>query len=198
MAAGGRQSVMSHAVDEVVLCGVVPRLDLLAATLPLMPALMVVEQVPAEWLDAEARASGLHVERFVAGQQIDPHTRGRIFSEAFECRWEPDGASGTTLQVRYIGVPVQLEALTSPAMIDLDALVPWDVHYDLWGERVDDPTVVGEPSDAPVYAELRVPRLLRYPVNGRPRRVRLRVREYIDPVTGMVALSRFCGLDEEL
>jgi hypothetical protein len=47
---------MSLAVDEVVLCGVVSCLDLLAASLPSMPALTIVEQVPAGWLDAEARA----------------------------------------------------------------------------------------------------------------------------------------------
>jgi hypothetical protein len=188
---------MNQAVDEVALCGVVSRVDLLTAALPSMPALVVVEQVPGGWLDAEARARGLRFERFAAGQQIDPQTRGRIFGEAFECRWEPGGAGGTTVRVRYVGVPMQLEDLTPPAVIDLAPLRPRDVSYDLWGERVDDLTAVGEPSDALVYAELRVPRLLGYPVNGRPRRVRLRVREYIDLMTGRVALSRFCGLDEE-
>lgn len=188
---------MNQAVDEVALCGVVSRLDLLTAVLPSTPALVVVEQAPAGWLDAEARARGLRFERFATGQQIDPQTRGRIFGEAFECRWELSEAGGTTVRVRYVGVPVQLEDLTPPAAIDLPALRPRDVSYDLWGERVDDPAAVGQPSDALVYAELRVPRLLRYPVDGRPRRVRLRVREYIDPMTGVVALSRFCGLDEE-
>lgn len=188
---------MSLAVDEVVLCGVVSCLDLLAASLPSMPALTIVEQVPAGWLDAEARARVLRFERFVAGQRIDPQTRGRIFGDAFECRWEPGEGGGTIVRVLCVGVPVQVEGLT-PAGIDLAALKPRDVTYDLWGERVDDPAVAGETSDALVYAELRVPRLLRYPVNGRPRRVRLRVREYMDPVSGMIALSRFCGLDEEL
>jgi hypothetical protein len=188
---------MKQAVDEVALCGVVSRFDLVIAALPSTPTLVIVEQVPAGWLDAEARARGLRFEHFVAGQQIDPQTRGRIFGETFECRWEPGEGGGTTVRVRYVGVPVQVEGLTPPAGIDLPALMTRNVRYDLWGERVDDPAIVGEPSDALVYAELRVPRLLRYPVNGRPRRVRLRVREYIDPMTGRVALSRFCGLDEE-
>ena len=189
---------MNQPVDQVVLCGVASRLELVAAALPSLPALLVVEQVPAGWLDAEARARGLRFERFVAGQRIDPQTRGRIFGDAFECRWEPCEGGGTTVRVRYVGVPVQVEGLTPPAGIDLPALMTRNVRYDLWGERVDDPAVVGGPSDALVYAELRVPRILSYPVNGRPRRARLRVREYIDPTTGIVALSRFCGLDGEL
>lgn len=196
MASGGGPLTVAGTVEEVVLCGLVPRLDGLTAALPSTPALMIVEQIPAGWLDAETRDSGIRFEHFEADQPIPGQTRGRIFGETFEFRWEPgkDGAAG--IRVRSIGAMTHLEGLEPLAGIDMRALEPRDGRYDLWGERVDDPTLIGQPSDALIYAELRIPRMLRYPASGRPRRIRLRVREYVDPTTNVVVLARFSGLEE--
>ncbi len=46
--------------------------------------------------------------------------------------------------------------------------------------------------DKDYYAEVRIPRLLRYPeLTEKPRRVQLAVREYTDEKTGRVQLFRF-------
>jgi hypothetical protein len=186
---------MIQAGDEVALCGTT-HLYCVADALPKAPALLVIEQSPLEWLDAEARARCLRFERFVAGDQLAGRTRGCIFSEAFECRWQPGELNGDAVRIRYIGAPIVINELAPLPALDLSALQARELSYDLWGERVDDPAAVGEPSSAVVYAELRLPRLLLYPTEKPCRRVRLRVQEYLD-ATGRVVLSRFRGLDEE-
>lgn len=63
-----------------------------------------------------------------------------------------------------------------------DAYLP--ALYDLWGKRVENPSVGGAPAGARVFVELRIPRLLHYPVSAGARLVRLAVREYYDEAIG--------------
>ena len=184
---------MSQVTTELALSGNLVTLDRIVGALPDSPALVLVEQVGTGWLNPADRDRLFHFERFTAGESFSPRTRGRVFGELFELRWEPRPDAEPSLRVRYIGVPAEIAGL-APIGCELEALEIREVRYDLWGERVDEPARVGAPAGTPIYAELRVPRLLRYPVSAHPRRVRLRVREYVDPGTGETVLSRFIGL----
>ena len=55
----------------------------------------------------------------------------------------------------------------------------------------------GEKEPISYYAEVRIPRLLRYPAPAKARRVRLVVCEYTDEDTGSVQLFRFQDLVSE-
>ncbi len=70
--------------------------------------------------------------------------------------------------------------------------------YYLFGTKLDARRrqELGLEEDRGYFAEVRVPRLLRYPVKTNALRVQLHVSEYVDEKTGQVQLFRFQDLRE--
>ena len=133
-------------------------------------------------------------------------TSGRIFDEGFELHW--DRTSGKA-RVVFLGAKTLYEntLLAIPELEqDKEALQNLTAHpryYYLFGQLLDAddrqrmglPVVKGEE----YYAEVRIPRLLRYPDLAsdnakKAQRVQLAVSEFSDKDTGQVKLFRFSGL----
>jgi hypothetical protein len=178
-------------------------IDALIASYQFSPdAYVLVEQLPIHVvLQPEERQNLLLFKRF---GKIEPETRlssytsGRIFTPEFELRWE---RQDDMFQAVYVG-PERSQVLPE-AKITINMASPRKTHYYLFGKRLKDEGVdndvarIGPPARAGDFAELRIPRLLRYPeLPNAPKaqRLRLAVREYIDE-TGQVQLFRFLNLE---
>ena len=133
---------------------------------------------------------------------ISDYTAGRIFHEEFELRWEKFD-SGT--QVVYIGKQRALPRLTD----DIDILTEntsllkdcakITSSYYLFGKRLNDTARknIGPPAQKGDFAEVRIPRLLRYPVKEQDKEyVKLSIYEYRHKATNERILFRFRKLDE--
>ena len=138
--------------------------------------------------------------------ELTNFTSGRVFDRDFELRWER--VFGKT-QVVFLGTKaVYQDTLRDvPELKQEEAALQYlDSHpryYYLFGqlldaddrERMGIQTLEGEE----YYAEVRIPRLLRYPdlkpeSSQKAQRVQLAVKEYADKSTGQVKLFRFSGL----
>jgi hypothetical protein len=142
---------------------------------------------------------------------LESYTSGRIFQEKNEnnthnegeLRWERQGAQ---VQLVYLGdedaniVPVlQQYLLTSHTLAEMtrnkQEPEPVSADYYLFGERLSDEDIgkIGSMAQQGDFAEVRVPRILRYPTPkaGHGQRMRLKVVEYHDKQTGEVEFFRF-------
>lgn len=207
--------------DEVLSTGTVKNIAALIAGANFPDdAFFLAEQVPLSLVeDRTARANLLRfacvrdLQLDTEKDKIDPalYTTGRIFAPDFELRWYQDTAAGQ-IRVVYLGAKRELPGLEfDPDSQDklkkkLDALTRKEKpkHYYLFGEplsasRLTELGLEKEQSDLAngegYYAELRIPRLLRYPIVTE-KRVQLTVCEYIEEVTGRVELFRFWSLTE--
>jgi hypothetical protein len=146
---------------------------------------------------------------------IDPalYTSGRIFCENFELRWSKNQRTGET-QVVYLGEEERTLPGLEPAR-ELDRLrreikglakKPGSRSYYLFGTTLETSldgerlTQMGltQEDERRYYAEVRIPRLLRYPSvehSPKERRVQLVVCEYVEKETGSVKLFRFQKLE---
>lgn len=159
-------------------------------------AYLLVERLPQQVVnEPEDRQDLLRFARLSDGIDIAPYTSGRIFNPKFELRWEKDAE---TTRVVYLGEEREIPELTKHK----GALEPAGKpkHYYLFGERLDadDLATMGigiKPGEG-YYAEVRIPRLLRYPehpASEKKRRVQLMVGEYIHKELGRV--FRFQNLE---
>ena len=138
--------------------------------------------------------------------ELTNFTSGRVFYEDFELRWER--VSGKT-QVVFLGTKAvyQDKLIAFPELkqdeVALQNLASHPRHYYLFGQLLDmdDRQRMGIPSvkGEEYYAEVRIPRLLRYPdlkpgSSQKAQHVQLAVQEYADKSTGQVKLFRFSGL----
>lgn len=140
--------------------------------------------MPGQVVSDDGRQDLLRFARLRDEIEVAPYTSGRVFSRAFELRWEQE--AGTT-RVVYLG-----EARDIPGLRKHDALfepVGKPQHYDLFGERLGE-NRLKQMNLPPVragsayYAEVRIPRLLLYPFDGKAERVQLVVGEYRSPTLG--------------
>lgn len=127
------------------------------------------------------------------------YTSGRVFDEHAELRWEKQG---NTMQVVYLGSKERTQVLLNYKLEEsheLDKLKPGiEKKYFLFGERVnaEDLKKIGMVARPGDFAEVRIPRLLHYPVpQNEQRYVRLVVREYFDEQSRLV-LFRFQDLKQ--
>jgi hypothetical protein len=169
----------------------------IAALEPLDACYMYLERVPDEWLTGEDRRDGLRLEKFDPDEDFDRWERGRIFCADFELRWERlDGA----FQAVYVGAPAELPGFAPSADLNLDDKTLEERSYMLWGNRVPDDQLetVGteEREGQPAFIEFQVPRVFYYPASDQAQRVRLQVREYVEPDSGARCYYRFLGLEE--
>ena len=126
---------------------------------------------------------------------ISEYTAGRIFHEEFELRWEKITRG---VQVVYIGKQQTLPLLTEGTDV-LKNCARVNSSYYLFGKRLDDKAWenIGQPAQKGDFAEVRIPRLLRYPVKEKGEDyVKLNVYEYRHKVTKERILFRFRSLVE--
>ena len=159
-------------------------------------SLVLLEKQPQKIVGKEDRQNLLlFMEYSYPVSNFSEYTAGRIFHEEFELRWEKISSGA---QVVYIGNGRDLSL--PPAKTDvLKDCVRASSSYYLFGKRLDDEKVgkIGEPAQTDDYAEVRIPRLLRYPVKDKSKDyVKLNVYEYRHKVTNERILFRFRGLDE--
>ncbi len=155
-------------------------------------ALFLGEQQPARFLMKDEQSALLIFVPFEQTLPFSTYTSGRIFHRDFELRWQQD-EDGT--HVVYLGTrdhcPLSLQKVQEVEISSTRA-------YYLFGERVGAKRAeeIGEPVREGDYIEVRVPRLLRYPIQSTKPRVTLRVCESIDKLTGEVIYYRFQGIEE--
>jgi hypothetical protein len=205
------------ATGELLLAGFVKHEDFAAlvntcGTARGVKALVLVERQPDHVIAPEARAERLallHFADFDPDFNFMPYTSGRVFHEHGELRWEKQRAR---IHIVYTGkreYRPQAE-LERPKELSLEQAEKCERRYLLFGKRLVDAQLerlrpVAQPGD---FAEVRIPRLLRYPPPDEPKdmnpaqdkledtgRVRLVVCEYLHPDTGINVAYRFKGLE---
>lgn len=177
-------------MTEMLCVGPVEDIDTLIAECQFPPeAMFLTEKFPQHVVKREERQNLLRFRRLDATKQFAEYAAGRIFNQDFELRWEK---TGNGVQAIYVGAERKLSELK--VMHDLNLETYQTRYYYLFGQRLEPEELeqIGAPAQPGDFAELRIPRLLRYPVSGR--RVQLAVREYIEETTGNVMLFRFADL----
>lgn len=155
------------------------------------PAWMYLERAPQRYLNPQAAANALRFEPLDSDVSFDEWERGRIFDVRQELRWE---LSEGEFHIVYCGdaPPAALDELM------LELVGTREPAYFLWGQQVqpqDRPTLrLGRAESA--FVELRIPRVLRYPVPASTRRVRVKLRELLGP-DGALCYARWTGVIEE-
>ncbi len=131
---------------------------------------------------------------FAANLPVANYMSGRVFHRDFELRWEKEDGK---LRAVYLGIqkycPSSLKFVQNVTMQS-------PKYYYLFGERIQqvDRQKIGKPVREGDFAEVRIPRLLRYPpVLEDARRVLVAVCESIDQQTGQVDQYRFQGIKGE-
>lgn len=173
-----------------------PRTAAAAVTWP-QPAYMYLERGLGAWLADDEIADGVRLEALDLRTDFRAWAKGRIFCADFELRWEK---LETDYAAILIGAAPPVPGFVEADELDLARAVVQVRSCILWGLRIEDNDLAaagvaragrGEP-----YLELRIPRVLRYPVPGVKRRTALRVCEYMDGSTGAVLHYRLAGVEE--
>ena len=166
-------------------------------------SLLLTEQLPEHFVDAQERRNMLRFEIYGPEVDVTAYTSGRLFHNDFELRWEKQDA---LFRVVYLGSEQKksrlddfnlVEDTTFRDRLESETLEYREKKYYLFGEQIEEEiqeehteTIHGKS-----FVELRIPRLLYYPVQSFSRYVQMVVREYIDKETGRVEYFRFQGLE---
>jgi hypothetical protein len=188
-------------MSERILWAAPADLNAAAASLPWPETTyMYLERGLRAWLNEEEIADGVRLERYDRSINLQPWDKGRIFCRDFELRWErwEEGIAAILL-----GAAPPAEGFQEEPQVDLAGADVDDRRYFLWGLKVEDSdrAAVGvehpqrQGSGEP-FLELRIPRVLRYPLTGERRQALLNVREYRDRATGAVLHYRLTGVEE--
>jgi hypothetical protein len=129
-------------------------------------AVVFAERSPARWLDESELADGIRLSAYETAMRLDSWEAGRIFCDRWELRWEKSRAV-------YTGEPTGLAGFSLGP--DISSCTRVENSFYLWGKR-----------DGNRFIELRIPRVLIYPVDGGAR-VKLRVAEWFDAAGRLVA-----------
>jgi CRISPR-associated protein (TIGR03984 family) len=164
-------------------------------------AFVLVERLPEQVITKATERQDLlcftHLDQSIS---LANYTSGRIFDEHAELRWEKQG---NTMPVVYLGTKNRAQVLLNYKLQEenneLGKLKSTrEKKYFLFGERISsqDLKKIGTAARDGDFAEVRIPRLLRYPVpQDEQRYVRLIVREYLDE-ENTVVLFRFQDLKQ--
>jgi len=194
--------------EEILYTGSVQDIAVLVAAFKFpSQAFVLVENMPQRLV--KERQNLLRLTRLNAIHslaELKNFTSGRVFDRDFELRWER--VSGKT-QVVFLGTKeVYQDVLRAVPELKQDEAAIQNLdsqprHYYLFGllldaddcEHMGIQALEGEE----YYAEVRIPRLLRYPdikpgSSQKAQRVQLAVKEYADRSTGQIKLLRFSGL----
>lgn len=182
--------------EEVLSTGQVSDLTAFLVSCAFPPeSFVLVEQIPGHVFANPREGEGLlRFVRLSDAVDLNMFTSGRVFHQDFELRWERESVGTQTVRVVYLGKAEALPTELSPDQ-KLDqwraGLEPRSRRYYLFGTLLSTQQVqqMGLPENQHAYAEVRVPRILYYPVKAP--RLQLVVREYIEKSTGQVRLLRF-------
>ncbi|MFL5663650.1 MAG: CRISPR-associated protein Csx19 [Ktedonobacteraceae bacterium] len=160
---------------------------------PDAPALMLLEEQPHRVIAQDARQGLLHFAIFDPAFDFTPYTSGRIFHALGELRWERQHPSIQIVYTGHKGYKPQIQGARETA---LDAYIPEERAYFLFGKRLNkqERDLIGPAAQSGDFAEVRIPRLLRYPqlpTVADAERVRLVICEYTDPTTALNVAYRF-------
>jgi hypothetical protein len=185
------------AVPEKAYAGPIEHIsDLIAACQFLENSLFLAERLPQQTvISKQERQDLLCFRHFDPNIPFDIYTSGRIFNEDFELRWEKsDDKTAQSVYAVYVGKEQSLPLLKPVRDVRRNELPR---YYYLFGTRLEKEELeqIGEPAAEGDFAEVRIPRLLRYPPLDGAKRVRLGVYEYLKEGTGEVLLFRFSSLE---
>ncbi|MGH2506493.1 MAG: type III-D CRISPR-associated protein Csx19 [Ktedonobacteraceae bacterium] len=183
-------------IQDICLAGTVSSIDALIQTYRIpgtLPVLMLLEQQPQQVSKPEERQKLLHFANFERTHNWSYYTSGRIFHQEGELRWEKQENG---FQIAYTGHAQYSPELKNITSLELAHCSVNKRHYYLFGKRLDNEQVqdIGEPVQIGDFAEVRIPRLLRYPAPAKAERVQLVVKEYSDPSTRATIAFRFTEL----
>ena len=152
--------------EIILICTDVVFAETLTALGVASDAIVFAERSPARWLNESELADGIRLSAYEVGMRPEAWESGRIFCDRWELRWEHSRAV-------YTGETAGLAGF-SPGP-DISACKRVENSFYLWGKR-----------DGKRFIELRIPRVLTYPVDGGAR-VKLRVAEWFDAAGRLVA-----------
>ncbi|MHB8597665.1 MAG: type III-D CRISPR-associated protein Csx19 [Ktedonobacteraceae bacterium] len=201
----------------MVYTGPIDDIDALVAICQFSPdAYVLVEQAPRHVVTGEKERQNLllfiRLEKLKSEQyegiRLSNYTSGRVFDQNAEIRWErmeqTEQQEGK-FQAVYVGpereqFPFKKDKEQSEKLGKSGN--PRTTHYFLFGERLkpEDINTIGPPTQPGDFAQLRIPRILRYPSPRKGQnasRLQLVVSEYVDEDTGKVQLFRFRDLEPE-
>jgi hypothetical protein len=163
------------------------------STSPDAPALMLLEEQPRRVIEQDARQELLHFALFKPSFDFTSYTSGRIFHALGELRWERQHPK---VQIVYTGHKKYRPELPDAREITLDAYIPIDRDYFLFGKGLNKKELdrIGPAAQLGDFAEVRIPRLLRYPqlpTLADAERVQLVMCEYVDSATAVNVAYRF-------
>lgn len=171
-------------------------------------AFFLGEQLPDHIVDNRERENLLLFTWYASNLPFSSYTTGCIFHAEEELRWE---RSEDTFQIVYLGSkqykhmskahpsPIEREFI---ALINDGKLEKSSKQYILFGKFLaQDPKTIATPENHQTYAEVRIPRLLHYPLPRSQRkpnieRVQIAVTEYTDKDSGQIFTYRFCALQQ--
>ena len=189
-------------MQDLIVAGTVKLADLSTFVQPwkdLKAAFMLLENMPQRKVEPDKRQNLLRFELFQPDLDFTPYKSGRIFHEFRELRL--DGLSSDEVQVVYTGTPESRLVLpeNQPSRRNSKDCTRVARYYFQFGKRLeeDDLARIGPAAQEGDYAEVRSPRLLRYPrldaLKG-AERVQLALYEYVDHDTGATIAYRFRNL----
>ena len=145
-----------------------------------LPALLdrLAEQLRYVYLET---ATTVEWRPFQAGEALPACLRGRVFGETCDVQYQQEAGGYTVLVLADSGRLSIPDADT----LDLGDLDREETQYVLWGERRNGAEAWSEPGFRQQW---------RYPVEGAPARVAVRVVEYRDRETGELQFRRYASL----
>lgn len=160
------------------------------------PTLMLVENQPRYVIQPQERQNLLQFAVFNPAFDFTLYTSGRIFHAQGELRWERQQAH---MHIVFTGAQAYRPGLQDVEEITLDDCEKVPRAYFLFGKRLGNQQLarIGPAAQRGDFAEVRIPRLLRYPLLpavAQAERVQLAIYEYVDPTTGANVAYRFYDL----
>jgi len=158
--------------------------------------LMLVENQPRCVIPPQERQNLLQFAVFDPAFDFTSYTSGRIFHAQGELRWQRRLAH---MHIVFTGAQAYRPGLQDAEETALDNCEKVPKTYFLFGKRLDDQqrAKIGPAAQTGDFAEVRIPRLLRYPrlpALAHAGRVQLAVYEYVDKTTGANVAYRFYDL----
>lgn len=157
----------------------------LATVVPKASTWRIVERIPKHWLDQGELRTSLIFDKIDDTNGSEEFERGWLFSDNFECRWQPTDEG--KIHVRYIGIPPSNSG--SLNKVELDGNLGQEtINIQLWGRRI---------APAGPFINARSPVLRNYPTTkSTTKTMHVVVKESRDPTTGTTLLWRFCRMEE--
>lgn len=178
---------------------------------------MLLERQPREVITPEKRRHLLHFDFFDSHFNFTLYTSGRIFHEAGELRWErqlsgihivytgdahyqPSTSLLQDMHTEPLDAYIKTGTRSASETEEVGTKKETDSGFLLFGKRLNkkERDLIGPiVQTGNFYAEVRIPRLLHYPLTEKQshtERVELMVHGYVHPTTGVNVAFRFTGL----